>query len=354
MNYRRSPLPHQPTTPPLTLPGGSGRTALFLKDQAGLARKLKDRESLGTFDTDNKYDTKWIPLAKRILQTPVLDLAPPPSPEAIRAWGARFPHCQGIVEWLADLVALSVWSDTPCVQSPPLLLVGPPGIGKTTLLLDLAIFLGVPSRIVSLGSTSDGFILTGSSLEYGTGKIGAILETLLQGTANPIIVLDEIDKAGQGASNRERHVSESLLDLLEPRTSVSFLDEALDWPVDASRIFWVATANDKSRIPAPVLSRFHTLEVREPTPAEMREVILPDLYREILREYGVENRAPRTLPPAVLEAMGQNPRSARRQIVRLIAKAAATGSQILDPAWIEKESQGSECKRIGFQQGGPL
>jgi len=323
-------------------------SAVFLKDPAGLERKLGTRDILGGFAQDNKYDQKWVPLAKRVLEGQVLNLAPAPPLERIREWGDRFPHCKGLVEWIVDLAALSAWSEKGVFQSPPILLSGPPGIGKTAVAVELASLLNVPSRIVSMGSTSDGFVLTGSSLEYSSGKHGAILETLLLGTANPIIVLDELDKAGQSASTRGRHVSESLLSILESRTSGAFVDEALDWPVDASRVFWIATANNKERIPDPVLSRFHVIEVQEPTSEEMHKIIIPNLYREIVREYGVENKVPRSIPEEILRAVARNPRSARRQIVRIIARAATNDSPVFDPSWIEADSSLSNRRKIGF------
>lgn len=324
----------------------------FLKDPSGLEKKLKNRAELGGGYADNKFDQKWIPLVERVLAGRVLDLAPSPSLDRIREWGDRFPHCRGLVEWIVDLSALSRWSGNGIFQSPPILLAGPPGIGKSAVALELATLLNVPSKIISMGSTSDGFILTGSSLEYAAGKHGAILETLLLGTANPVIVLDELDKAGHSASTRGRHVSESILGILEPSTSSAFVDEALDWPVDASKVIWIATANNKERIPDPVLSRFHVIEVQEPTHEEMHEVIIPNLYREVVSQYGVGEKVPQNIPEEVLSAIGRNPRSARRQIVRIIARAATNNSPILDPSWIEAEFTVANRRVIGFQPGG--
>jgi len=298
------------------------------------------------------YEKKWIGLAESVLSSHNLILATPPDSKKITEWGVRFPHCRSLISTVENMLELSRCSRGP-LRLPPILLSGPPGVGKTAVALELAKVLGVPSYTANMGQATSGFVLNGASLVWGSGKSGAVLDLLLRGTGNPVMVLDELDKAGNFTPSHGANgaIADSILGLLEPLTSRKFRDEALNWPVDASRVLWIATANDLSRIPDPLLSRFHVVEVSEPTGEEMEEVIIPSLYRDILGEYNLTKIFPEKIPGSVARVLGQNPRTVRRRIIALLAKASGMNSSLLEEGMISDEQVGSMGRTMGFQAG---
>ena len=178
-----------------------------------------------------------------------------------------------------------------------------------------------------------------------------ILNVLLEGAGNPVMVLDEIDKTGRSlsGSSNSPSVEDFLLNVLEPVTARKYADEFLSaaHPVDASKVQWVFTANDLTGLSKPLLSRLTVVPVREPTPEELREVIIPSLYRDILEENNLVGKAPEALTEEAILTLSGSPREARKRILRLLASYARTG-RFEAP---EEEISDME-KRIGFNAGG--
>ncbi len=172
-------------------------------------------------------------------------------------------------------VALVVDTDDP-LELTPLLLVGDPGVGKTRFARGLAALLGTGNVTLSLAQTTAGWIVGGSASTWQGAKPGKVFETLLHGeSSNPVVTIDEIDKASRG----QYDPLGAFYALLERDTASEFVDEYVDLPVDASRIVWIATANDARAVPEPILSRMRVIEVRSPTRDEAR-VIAAAMYRE--------------------------------------------------------------------------
>ena len=202
-------------------------------------------------------------------------------------------------------------------------------------------------------SLTHSFVLGGIDAVWGSAKEGVILNLLLEGSGNPVMILDEIDKAGKGLSGSKSSgaIEDFLLNVLEPVTARKYADEFLSsaHPVDASKVQWLFTANDLKGLSKPLLSRLTVIPVREPTPEELREVIIPSLYRDILEENNLVGKIPEVLTEEAIQTLSGSPREARKGILRLLAGYARTG-RFEAP---EEEITVKE-RSIGFNAGGRL
>ena len=142
------------------------------------------------------------------------------------------------------------------MQGKILLLVGPPGVGKTSIGKSIARSLGRTFYRFSVGGLSDVAEVKGHRRTY----IGAMPGKLIQcmkavGVSNPLVLVDEIDKLGAGRSYGGGDPASALLEMLDPSQNASFMDHYLDTPVDASRVLFLCTANTTDTIPGPLLDR---------------------------------------------------------------------------------------------------
>ena len=145
------------------------------------------------------------------------------------------------------------------LEITPLLLLGPPGIGKTHFARELSQLLGTGMGFISMSSLTAGWVLSGASSQWKGARPGKVFETLVDGQyANPVMVVDEIDKAG---GEHAYDPLGALYSLLEHDTAGHFTDEFAEVAIDASQVIWVATANDARGIPDPILNRMNVYEL---------------------------------------------------------------------------------------------
>jgi ATP-dependent Lon protease len=164
------------------------------------------------------------------------------------------------------------------LEITPLLLLGPPGVGKTHFARELSGLLGTGMGFISMSSLTAGWVLSGASSQWKGARPGKVFETLVDGQyANPVMVVDEIDKAG---GEHAYDPLGALYSLLEHDTAMSFTDEFAEVPIDASQVIWVATANDARSIPEPILNRMNVYEVQAPS-REAAHQIARRLYASI-------------------------------------------------------------------------
>jgi len=232
------------------------------------------------------------------------------------------------------------------LEIAPMLLLGPPGIGKTHFAREIAHLLGTGMGFVSMSSLTAGWVLSGASSQWKGARPGKVFETLVDGAyANPVMVVDEIDKA------RGEHAYDplgALYSLLEHDTAHDFTDEFAEVAIDASQVVWVATANDGHAIPEPILNRMSVYEVQAPDRDAARAIALR-LYRGLRSGHDWGQRFADAPSDAVLERMSElAPRDLRRAWTTAFGNARLDGRDTVELRDLPEPQHAGKRGPLGF------
>ncbi|MDO4271277.1 MAG: endopeptidase La [Eubacteriales bacterium] len=214
---------------------------------------------------------------------------------------------------------LAVKTLAPELKGQVLCLVGPPGVGKTSIAKSVAEAMGRSYARMSLGGVRDEADIRGHRKTYIGAMPGRIIDAVRRaGTNNPLILLDEIDKMG---NDFRGDPASAMLEVLDAEQNVAFRDHYIELPFDLSDVVFLTTANDLGTVPRPLLDRMEVIELSSYTEEEKRQIAQNHLLPKQMQKHGLQ-KTQLVLSDAMLRAViaGYTRESGVRRLEQLLAK----------------------------------
>jgi ATP-dependent Lon protease len=274
------------------------------------------------------------------------NLALAPRLEAIDWLEEEFPNLRAATNLIRKRCALAALGEH-VMELPPILLVGPPGVGKTAFAIAFANLIASEFHVIDLGSVQTGSVLSGSEDYWSNTQPGRVFKALVYGSnANPVFVLEELEKVSERTGY---NVHAALLLLLERATAQRFCDQSVrDLPIDASKIMWIATANSVDNVDAALLSRFYVVEVPFPTRDQTRAIV-HRIYKNVKTRNVWGKHFSKTLSADVVERLTDlEPRGITLAIEDAFGSAALAGRDFLVVGDLELRQTIVRHRHMGF------
>jgi hypothetical protein len=259
-------------------------------------------------------------------------IAGPLTEHQVDEWAAqvhdRTPWMGGLTTHLMRHMRSRIAAGRLGLAIPPLLLCGEPGNGKSWYAQMVGEIAGAPVRAIDVAGGSAAFRIAGLEKGWASANPGVPVETvLMHRIANPVFVVDEVDKAGQkiGSTSGVTSLTTALLQVLEPETAARFECPAYRIRFDLSQAGWILTANDLEAVPEPLRDRCHVVQMPEVTP-QIAGLMFDTLLREV--DADVDQDTCGLVREAVIDAAGRGHVSLR-QIRRILERLGAADPQIL-------------------------
>jgi len=286
-------------------------------------RGLERFDALPGEDSKRENPRRKLMIKRLIERGPERSLGAWPSDEmfeALEALKISHPNFLEVTEYVIGEAVLAMELGR-AICGLRLLFSGPPGIGKSDYAMALSQALGLPLRISSMSAASSGFEISGVDEGWSSSRPGMVFEEIVEGPfANPIFLLDEIDKV----SERNRDAVGGLYQLFETNTARVFRDRSVPFvALDTSHVNWLLTANEIDEIEPALLSRFHHFEIALPS-REQYAGLIQRLYQQTAQGMGLAERFPAELPAADVERLLDFSAREIKRVLRVVFLNAVT------------------------------
>ena len=234
------------------------------------------------------------------------------------------------------LELLAVRKLQPDIKGQIICLVGPPGVGKTSIAKDIAAAMGRKYTRISLGGMKDESDIRGHRKTYIGAMPGRIMNAVkLAGSKNALILLDEIDKMG---NDFRGDPASAMLEVLDPEQNNAFRDHYIEVPFDLSDILFITTANDASTIPGPLYDRMEVIELASYTREEKFQIGKKHLLKKEMKRHGLDSKMLRITDDAIYSIIDFYSREAGvRNLERIIGSLCRKAA---------KNSVGGEAEKV--------